>query len=169
MRIPVRSDPEASGSSGPVTHAVAAGPPPRAIALEYADDPAPAGPPRRGNLGPGLPAQRTRRGPIRYGPEPTYPAAYYAAAVDSAAPSVPKTREVWPGVGAAPARPTLLARVWRRLRTAAVGSRGNTPTAATAGTEPAYASTGAEPRDLAEHGQRVERIALDRLDESAER
>ena len=124
-----------------------------AIALEYADDSVLAGRPRLGNDGSVRPPGPKRGEPARYGPDPTYPAAYYAGG--SAPTAVPKNREVWPV--SRPWRPTLLPRVWRRLREAVAG------TAA-----PASSAVG-EPHNIAQPGQGVERVVADRLDEPTER
>jgi len=123
------------------------------VALEYADDPILAGRPRLGDDGRVRPGSRSSGDPTHYGPDPTYPAAYYAGG--SAPTSVPKNREVWPVMR--PWRPTLLPRVWRRIREAVAGSA-----------TPASRAVG-EPHNVAETGQGVERVVADRLDEPTER
>ena len=136
--------------------AIAAPAPPErgaAIALEYADDSVLAGRPRLSNDGSVRSGPRSGGERTRYGPDPTYPAAYYAEG--SAPTSVPKNREVWPV--SRPWRPTLLPRVWRRLREAVTGSA--TPGSSAVG----------EPHNIAEPGQGVERVVADRLDEPTER
>jgi hypothetical protein len=170
VRIAISTElPQGSGSRGPIANVAAVERSPKALVLEYADDPAAAGRPRQPGDGTAPPGQRTRSGPIRYGPDLVFPAAYYGASAPLT--PVPRTREVWPGAGAGtgPARPTLLARVWRRLRTVAAGGRDCTPTSAPSAADPAAPSTGGEARDLAEQGEGVQRIALDGLDKSAER
>jgi hypothetical protein len=166
VRIAVSPDsPESGRAQGAIANVVEVEPARKAIALEYVDDPQTTGRPPMGAAGAAVRAQRSRFGPTRYGPEPTYPAAYYPTG--SVPMPAPRTRELWPGTGTA--RPALLARVWRRLRTATGGDRGNTPAATPADANSALASAGTEPRNLAEHGEGVERIAFDRLDESAKR
>ena len=126
---------------------------PGAITLEYADEPVLAGRPRLASDGSVRPAPRSGGDPTRYGPDPTYPAAYYPEG--SAPTSVPKNREVWPV--SRPWRPTLLPRVWRRIREAVTGTDA-----------PASSAVG-EPHNIAEPGQGVERVVADRLDEPTER
>jgi hypothetical protein len=110
-----------------------------AIPLEYEDDPALLGRPRLSNDGTLIPGPRRGGNPVSYGPEPTYPTAYYAPG--TAPTSVPKTREVWSD--ARPRRPSLLARVLGRVRKAVGGDdAASVPT-----------STGSEPRDLAQRGR----------------
>jgi hypothetical protein len=107
----------ARAASAPASPAPARG---DAITLEYADDPATAtatatppapalaGRPRLDRDGTLVPGPRRGRDPVAYGPEPTYPAAYYPGG----APPIPapRTREVWPE-----ARPSFIERLWRRI------------------------------------------------------
>jgi hypothetical protein len=125
----------------------------QAIALEYADDLVLAGRPRLGNDGRVRPGPKSSGDPTRYGPDPTYPAAYYPGG--SAPTSVPKNREVWPVLR--PWRPTLLPRVWRRISEAVTGTA-----------TPASRAVG-EPHNIAETGQGVERVVANGLDEATER
>jgi hypothetical protein len=188
---PAAPDAEAAATAavGSASVAVAGAALPRrdgAITLEYVDaeDPALAGRPRLAADGTMIPSPRPRPGagadPTRYGPDPTFPASYYAGG--NAPTSVPRTREVWPGAGAPSSRPTLLSRIWRRFRTTdgtstTAGPGAQAIAAAGPGAAPAPApapasapgSAGGEPRDLAEGGQGVERVAADRLDEPSER
>lgn len=142
--------------------------PPRSdpsIPLEQVDDPGLAGRPRLQQDG--TVAPRPSQGdPTRYGPEPTYPAAYYD---NPAAPtSVPKTREVWPT--RQPWRPTLLSRIARRFRKVEDPPEDSRPpSASTSKPASAPASARGEPRDVAQQGRGVERIAGDRLDEASQR
>jgi hypothetical protein len=129
------------------------------IALERVDDPALAGRPRLSRDGTLIVPRPQNGDPTRYGPDPTYPASYYAP---GAAPtSVPKTHEVWPT--RTPWRPTLLSRVFQRFR----GKTGGANPAAAPAT--VAASARSKPRDLAERGEGVERVAADRLDKPAQR
>jgi hypothetical protein len=116
------------------------------IELEYSDQPALAGRPRMRADGAVLPPRRTERGPERYGPEPTYPAAYYAEG--SAPASVPRSREVWPAPHSG--RPNLIARLWQRLHRA---SGTGAPTSAATGSGVVRASDGPEPGDVAKAGE----------------
>jgi hypothetical protein len=137
-----------------------------ALELEVEEDPVLAGRPRLRHDGTVTP--RPAGGdPTPYGPDPTFPASYYAGG--SAPTSVPKTREVWPIQP--PRRPSLLSRLIRRFR--GDDDEGNavpaSASASASASTPVPASARGEPRHLAERGRGVERIAADRLDEAPQR
>jgi hypothetical protein len=140
---PQAPEPEPMAQPTPAAEVTAAPVPPahgQVIALEYADDPVLQGRPRLGADGamsPGLPSSVDVE---RYGPEPTYPAAYYAGG--TAPTSVPRSRELWPV--AQPWHPTVLPRVWRRIRAALGG--GSAPAS------PSSPSAVVKARHVAERG-----------------
>jgi hypothetical protein len=169
MRISVPSDPPA-GPGAPqtlVTNVVEVEPLPPAsepqagsgIALEYVDRSGLSDRPEQRAVGPVRLSRGSRNGPTTYGPEPTFPAAYFAA---ERAPAAAKTREAQPGRD--PGRTPLVSRLWRRLRKVA-GGRDDAP----AGADTDLALARGESRDVPKRSEGVERIATDRVDEASQR
>ncbi len=121
-----------AGPTGPETEATPA--PPGGMTTETAFNP---GPDTRKETRVAPPPRERPADPVRYGPEATYPASYFAPG--TAPTSIPKTREIWsnrspapkapvsistaepgPQRGPIPAvnpgRPSLMSRIWKRFQ-----------------------------------------------------